>query len=317
MKLVEAFALVMRVGSLSRAQSETGVPKSTLSRLLRNLEDDLGVQLLVRSSRKLVPTEAGRVLHGHCEHLLSDVRGRWEAARQDVQEMGNANKGRLRILSDNHFATTFVCHVTRVFLTRHPDVLCELDAAGREDSPRMEDVDCYVCAEPPDLPDVVAKLVGRLTYGLFASPAYLRSHGSPSTPSDLSRHTSIGLRNPEFGGATILYSDEASQPYTSNSTITTNDYWVVKTSCVDGLGIALLPDFFVQPELKEGSLVAVLPEWKPMRKRIFCAYHRQRYIAKKLQGFIDLLTECMQDIDSVNMHTAMTPGQSVGRAEDN
>lgn len=306
-KVVEAFALIMRVGSITRAQSETGIPKSTLSRLVRNLEEDLGVQLLVRSSRKLVPTEAGRVLYGHCETLLSQVRGRWEAARQEVQDIGSASKGRLCVLTDNHFATTFLCHVTRVFLSKYPDVLCELDAAGRADSPRMEDVDCYVCAEPPDLPDVIAKVVGRLTYGLFASPAYLLRHGHPYTPADLSRHTSIGLRKSEFGEATILYSDQTSHPYSCSSAIMTNDYWVMKTSCVDGLGIALLPDFFVQPELNEGSLAPVLPAWKPMRKRIFCAYHRHRFVTKKLQGFIDLLTDSMQEIDSVNMHTAMVP----------
>lgn len=91
----------------------------------------------------------------------------------------------------------------------------------------------------------------------------------------------------------------------SNSTrIGTNDYWVMKTFCVDGLGIALLPDFFAGPEVKHGSLVPVLPDWKPERRRIFCAYQRQRYAAKKLQAFISLLTESMADIDSFNTYVA-------------
>jgi len=304
-KLVEAFALIMRAGSMTRAETETGMPKSTLSRLLRNLEEDLGVQLLVRSSRKLVPTEAGRILHSHCESLLGDLRGRWDAARREIQEMSSETKGRLRILSDNHFATTLVCHVARMYLTKYPHILCELDAAGREDSPRMEDVDCYVCADAPDLPDVVVKMVGRLSYGLFASPKYLRKRGTLASPMDLSHHTSIALRKPEVAGIPMLYSDVASHPLSSNSSIVTNDYWVMKTSCVDGLGIALLPDFFVQPEIRIGTLVPVLGQWKPARRRVFCAYPRQRYEAKKLQGFMSLLTECTQEIDSLNIHTAM------------
>ncbi|MCW5663874.1 MAG: LysR family transcriptional regulator [Piscinibacter sp.] len=304
LKLVEAFTLIMRAGSLTKAETQTGMSKATLSRLLRKLEEDLGVQLLSRSSRKVTPTDAGRAFHAHCEALLADVSGRWETARHEVQEMATGGKGRLRVLADNHFTTTFVCHVARLFLEKYPNIRCELDAAGREDSPRMEDVDCYVCAEAPDLPDVVAKLVGRLTYGLYASPSYLRANGTPTSPKELTSHISITLRKPEFAATAVLHSEKTSHPYVSRSTVGTNDYWVMKTFCVDGLGIALLPDFFAGPEVKHGSLVPVLPDWKPERRRIFCAYQRQRYAAKKLQAFISLLTESMADIDSFNTYVA-------------
>ena len=74
-----------------------------------------------------------------------------------------------------------------------------------------------------------------------------------------------------------------------------------------GLGIALLPDFFAGPEVRLGSLVPVLPEWKPERRRIFCAYQRQRYAAKKLQAFIALLSECMTDLEALNTYVAIAP----------
>lgn len=304
LKLVEAFALIMRAGSLTKAESQTGMSKATLSRLLRKLEEDLGVQLLTRSARKVVPTDAGHAFYAHCEALLSDVSGRWETARHEVQEMATGSKGRLRILADNHFTTTFVCHITRMFLEKYPNIRCELDAAGREDSPRMEDVDCYVCAEAPDLPDVVAKLVGRLTYGLYASPSYLRANGVPTNPKELTAHTSIALRMPEFASTPMLHSDKTSLPYVTRYTLSTNDYWVMKTFCVDGLGIALLPDFFVNPEVGVGSLVPVLPDWKTERRRVFVAYQRQRYAAKKLQAFIALLAESMSDIRMSNSFVA-------------
>lgn len=304
LKLVEAFALIMRAGSLTKAETQTGMSKATLSRLLRKLEEDLGVQLLTRSPRKVIPTEAGRALHAHCEALLSDVSGRWESARHEVQEMATGSKGRLRILADNHFVTTFVSNITRQFLEKHPNIRCELDAAGREDSPRMEDVDCYVCAEAPDLPDVVGKLVGRLTYGLYASPTYLQNNGAPSSPKELTAHTSITLRKPEFATTPILHSDQESQPFVSRSMVSTNDYWVMKTFCVDGLGIALLPDFFVNPEVDCGSLIPVLPAWKPERRRVYVAYQRQRFTAKKLQEFISLLADNMADIRFTSNYVA-------------
>ncbi|MBS0341621.1 MAG: LysR family transcriptional regulator [Proteobacteria bacterium] len=301
LKLVEAFTVIMRAGSLTKAESQSGMSKATLSRLLRKLEEDLGVQLLSRSSRKVTPTDAGRALHAHCEALLSDMSGRWETARNEIQEIGSGTRGRLRILSDNHFSTTFVCHVAGLFLRRHPTIRCELDAAGREDSPRIEDVDCYVCAEAPDLPDIVAKLVGRLTYGLYAGPAYLREYGVPKTPKDLAEHTAVALRKQ---APVVLHSDKTSHPLISREVVATNDYWVMKTFCVDGMGIALLPDFFARPEVKHGSLIPVLPEWKPERKRIYCAYQRQRYLAKKLQAFVALLAESAADMESFNTYVA-------------
>lgn len=307
LKLVEAFAVIMRAGSLTKAESQTGMSKATLSRLLRKLEEDLGVQLLSRSSRKVTPTDAGRALHAHCEALLADMSGRWETARHEVQEMSSGDKGRLRILADNHFTTTFVCHVARVFLNRHPNIRCELDAAGREDSPRLEDVDCYVCSDAPDLPDVVAKLVGRLTYGLYASPSYLRTHGAPKEPKELTAHTSVALRRPMNQPGIVLHSDRTSHPLVTRNVVATNDYWVMKTFCVDGVGIALLPDFFARPEVKAGSLAPVLPDWKPQRKRIYLAYQRQRYMARKLQAFVALLSESAADMESFNTYVATPP----------
>ncbi|PVX82440.1 LysR substrate binding domain-containing protein [Paraburkholderia unamae] len=102
----------------------------------------------------------------------------------------------------------------------------------------------------------------------------------------------------------MLHSQQTSQPYISRSIIETNDYWVMKTFCVDGLGIALLPDFFVQPEIRHGSLIPVLQDWKPEMQRIFCAYHRQRYGSKKLKSFIDLVTQSIVDIPTFNNYVA-------------
>lgn len=309
LKLLEAFAAIMRAGSLTKAELQTGMSKATLSRSLQKLEEELGAQLLIRSARRITPTEAGSMLHRHCEALLADVSGRWESARHEVQEVTHGGKGRLRILADNHFTTTFVCHVARLFVELNPNMVCELDAAGRSDSPRIDNVDCYICSVAPDVPDVVAKLVGRLPFGLYASPYYAEKHGIPKAPKELTAHTSISLRRTEFSDRIMLHSSEASHPYVSRFSIHTNDYWVMKTFCVDGLGIALMPDFFVQPEVDNGSLVPVLPSWKPEQKRVFCVYQRSRYASQKLRAFIDLLTKSMTDIDKLNFYLASRPLQ--------
>lgn len=122
MKLVEAFALIVRMGSLTKAEAHSGTSKATLSRHLQQLEAQLGVQLLVRTSRRVVPTEAGRSFHAHCDALLSAVSARLQAASKEVLEMNSGSRGRLCVLADNQFTTTFVSHVMRVFLESYPNV---------------------------------------------------------------------------------------------------------------------------------------------------------------------------------------------------
>lgn len=302
LKLMQSFVLIMRSGSLTRAESFSGVSKATLSRQLSRLEALLGTQLLARTSRRLVPTEAGRAYFAHCESLFDEVTGRLEAARTEVQELTAGVSGTLSLLSDTQFSTSFVCHVVRLFLEAHPNVHCRLDVAGRADAPPIDDVDCYVCAEPPDSANLVGKLLGRLSYGLYASPAYLARHGVPGSPQELERHPAIVMNESASRAEVLLLSQSQSYVLRPQPAFATNDYWVMKTFCIDGLGVALLPAFFTRPEVDRGVLVPVLADWQPEPRRIYCAFQRQRYLGRKLRAFVDLMTCCVAHIDSYNYY---------------
>jgi DNA-binding transcriptional LysR family regulator len=217
--------------------------------------------------------------------------------------MSSGGTGRLCILSDNQFLTTFVSRVVRIFLERYPSITCELHVSGRADSPDVEEVDCYVCADAPDRPNLIAKQVGRLAYGLYASPQYLAEHGRPFSPQDLNIHAAVKLRDGQ-SVQPVLRSEGVSSPYTPRFLYHTNDYWVMKTLCTQGLGIALLPDFFVVPEVRQSILVHVLPEWKPERRRVYCAYQKQRFLSKKVRAFIELVAQSIADIDSFNAYVS-------------
>lgn len=303
LRLIEAFVLVMRSGSLTHAEATSGISKATLSRQILALEQATGATLFTRAARGVLPTEAGRVFFAHCDGMLADLTGRIETACIQLQELDSGLTGVLSVMSDSVFSTTFVCHVSRLFRERYPNVECRVDVSDRLDSPSIEDVDCYVCAIPPDLPNLVGKVLGRISYGLYASPEYLRRKGTPVTPLDIARHDSITLENRGTGiRKVLLHSDKHSQPYVPKPGLSTNDYWIMKTFCVDGQGIALLPDFFVQPELSRRILVPVLPNWKPERTKIYCAYKQQRYRSRKLKEFIDLMAVSVEKMDSYNIY---------------
>ncbi|MFH0128883.1 LysR family transcriptional regulator [Variovorax sp. VaC1] len=301
--LVEAFVLVARSGSLTKAESLSGVSKATLSRQLTRLEKLLGAQLLMRSPRRITLTEAGRAFFARSEGLLDEVTGRLEAASTEIHELTTGVSGSLSLLSDTQFSTSFVCHVVKLFLESHPNVRCQLDVANGFHAPQVGDVDCYVCSEPPDAPNLVAKLLGKLNYGLYASPQYLARHGTPQAPDELSRHQSIVMKAPSGQSQVLLVSGASgSHAFRPEPAFETNDHWVMKTFCIDGLGIALLPAFFVRPEVEQGVLVPVLPQWQPEPRRIYCAYQRQRYMGQKLRDFVDLMARCVVDIDSYNYY---------------
>ncbi|WP_028223711.1 LysR family transcriptional regulator, partial [Paraburkholderia oxyphila] len=310
-RLIAAFSLVMRSGSLTQAEAVSGISKATLSRQLQVLEEALGATLFNRRARGMSPTEAGRAFHVHCEQILVDVSGRLELARAQLQEIGSGIGGELSIKADSEFSTTFAAHVAKLFVARHPNVKLNLDIADYPGCIQAEDVDGYICAELPDLPDLVGKLLGHINYGLYASPSYLKRKGTPVTPMDLACHDSIVIRATSAGkDILMLHSQDGIQPYLPNANVTTNDRWIMKTFCIDGFGIGLLPDFFVQPELSRQLLVPVLPEWKPKPRRIYCAYQKQRFAGRKLRDLLTLMDECIEDIDTCSSYVGRSSAGS-------
>lgn len=305
LKLIEAFVLIARSGTMSGAESVSGVPKATLSRQMLKLEEELGIQLLQRTPRRVIATEAGLAFYKRCESILSDFSTGLEAARTEIHDLSIGLSGKLSVLTDSEFSTTFACHVTSLFLDRYPNVQCELEIARKINLQEMEVVDCYICSTPPAIPDMIGKLLGRISYGLYASPGYLSDKGEPQLPRDLSEHHAIVLKGASTSREkTVLHAPDATHPYHVRSSILTNDYWVMKAFCVNGHGIALLPDFFAKPEVSGGFLVPVLAAWKPEMKKVYCAYQRQRYMGTKLRSFVDLMASCIDNLASYSAYVA-------------
>lgn len=302
LRLVETFVLLMDAGSLTRAEALSGIPKATLSRQLAKLEHELGTQLFLRSNRRMAPTEAAKTFLLHGRQVLDEVSAGLDQARVAVQNLAEGIAGDVRVLTSNYFSTSFVCQVMRAFAQRHPQVRCHVELVGDRLEALPEAVDCYVCTHLPSQANVVAKRLGRLNYHLFASPRYLRQHGMPTHPRELHRHQAILLDEPGADPVWHLMAREGNYDLAPAQPTTTNDPWVLKTFAIDGFGIALLPDYFCRPEQEAGSLVPVLPEWRPKPMPVFCVYPKQRYLGKKLRALLDVMDECFTRIDTLQYY---------------
>jgi len=302
LRLVETFVLLMDAGSLTRAEALSGIPKATLSRQLAKLEHDLGTQLFLRSNRRMAPTEAAKTFLLHSRHVLDEVSAGLDQARVAVQNLAEGIAGDVRVLTSNYFSTSFVCQVMRAFAQRHPQVRCHVDLVGDRLEALPEAVDCYVCTHLPSQANVVAKRLGRLNYRLFASPRYLRQHGMPAHPRELHRHQAILLEEPGADPVWPLMARDGNYDVAPAQPTTTNDPWVLKTFAIDGFGIALLPDYFCRPEQEAGSLVPVLPDWRPKPMPVYCVYRKQRYPGKKLRALLEVMDDSFAKIETLQVY---------------
>ncbi|WP_454740431.1 LysR family transcriptional regulator [Cupriavidus necator] len=302
LKMVEAFALVMRHGSLTSAENASGVPKATLRRHLMRLESTLGVQLFVRTAGKPVPTEAARDFYANCTRLLGELQAGLEQASLAARELGGGERGHLSIVATSHLSTSYVNHVLRRYVQTHPEVVCHVDLVSDSSAAIGDDIDCYVCSVPRTDLELAARLLGRLTYRLYASEAYVDAHGAPATPGDLARHKLL-VQDEQRGEISLRTGDGAWQALGQlKIAASSNDLWVVKTMAARDHGIALLPKFFVHGEVAAGSLQPILPQWEAPSLPVYCMYPRQRFMNRKLRAFIDMMVDSFGKIESCSYY---------------
>jgi DNA-binding transcriptional LysR family regulator len=304
LKLIEAFVLAMRHGSLSAAETHSGIPKATLSRLISRLEESLGVQLFQRSARRAVPTEAGRQFYVHSQRLLDSVNAEFEEAKAVVQNLADGNSGELSIVTVSCLSSSYVTHILSRYMELHPAVVCRLDIVCDPTPTRADNVDCYVSTAPPADPNLTTFLLGKLKCRLFASPAYVKKFGMPRAPSDLIHHKCLVLQR-NLSDVTIRLTSydqivECEIPVGGS----TNDYWIMKTMAIDGYGVAALPDFFARPEVEAGTLLPVLAEWEAPALPVYCAYPKRRLLGRKVSGLIDLMIESFEQIGVIHFYVA-------------
>lgn len=304
LKLIEAFVFAMRYGSLSAAEAHSGVPKATLSRLIARLEESLGAELLLRSARGTVPTEAGRQFYERAQRMLDAVTAEYEAAAAEVQNLASDVCGELRIATPSYLSSSFVTYVASRYMQRHPNIVCRLTLVSDPVTEVSRDIDCYVASTPPVAQHMTSQLLGTLRLRLFASPGYLERHGAPSVPADLARHKALILKRHAPNVALQLSSDAGTESCVVPVASSTNDYWILKSMAIDGYGIAVLPEFFARPEVESGMLQPVLPSWEAPALPIYYTYHTQRQIGRKLSVLIDMMSDTFARIDELHLYVA-------------
>lgn len=283
---------VVELGSFTRAAAALGRHKATVSDQVAALEQALGVVLLTRTTRTVVPTTEGLDYARKAALILAQLDEADAALRTTVRHP----QGVLRVEMPTPIGHVLVVPEVHHFLTRYPRVSLELNCNDRRSDLIQDGVDCVLRAG--ELPDssLVCRPLGRLEFALYASPAYLARQGVPKDPEDLSRHQFIGYRNAADQRPQAVQLSQGPRTVTVNASmrLVVSDAVSVVRAAVAGLGVVHATSFAVSRHLRAGALVPVLPEWQGRRVPLSLLATRGRFRTARVQVFMDWLQELLQ-----------------------
>ncbi len=281
------FAKVLESGSFSKAAQQLGLAKSSVSKKISALEQELGVRLLQRSTRQLRVTEEGQSLYEHCLRIQQEL----EEARAELAGFRDKPRGTLRISAPPLWGQTWLAQRLPEFLSRYPDVAIDLRLTEHYSDLIAEGFDLAI--RIGELPDstLIARSLGMIRPILCASRDYLEAHGHPRTPRDLEQHNCIFWR-PE-GRPRLTHWEFSKGSKVSRVKIdgnfASNDVIAIKAAILHGAGITLLPSHLLQQELEQGELRELLPEYRMPEIPVYLLYPQRRQLPAKVRVFLDYL----------------------------
>ena len=284
------FANVVEKGGFAAAGRALSLPKSLLSRHVRQLEDRLGVRLIQRTSRQFVVTDVGQAFYRRARAALDEM----EAAEAEVRCHTGSLSGRVRLSCTVGMARYALGDILTGFLLENPGVEVTQNVTNEQLNLVEAGLDLALRGHVGALPDsnFVQRTIARAPWFLFASPAYLERAGTPSTPADLERHVGlkVGWRR-ELGEWSLQGPKGARYSVHFRPRLCSDDMSTLKTAAAAGLGIVALPGYICRPELREGKLVCVLPDWLAADAQISLLKPTSRGALPVVQALAEHLTK--------------------------
>jgi DNA-binding transcriptional LysR family regulator len=283
LETMRLFTRIVERRSFTEAAYDTGVPRSTVTTVIRQLEERLGVRLLQRTTRTVRPTLDGEAYYQRCLVILADIEDAEGAFS------GAEPKGMLRIDVQGTLARHFLMPGLPDFFERYPGLELTMSESDRWIDPVQEGVDCVLrYGQLPDS-DLVARRVAVLRRVTCATPAYLRRFGEPKSPDDLSGHRIVGLRSLTTGSIRALefMVDGVERNITVPAAISVTGPESYLTALRLGLGMAQVPCFHAEEDFAAGSLVEVLSDAPPPSAQVSLLYPRSRQLSPRVRVFLD------------------------------
>jgi len=284
---MRVYSRVVERRSFTAAAEDTGLPRSTVTDAVKQLEARLGVQLLQRTTRHVSPTLDGEAYYQRCLSILADIEDAEGAFA------GAKPKGMLRVDVHGTLARHFVLPSLPSFLETYPDIEFYMSEGDRLVDLVREGIDCVLRVGIPQDSDMIARRVAMLEEVTLASPAYLERHGMPEHPDRLDGHRMVGFRSSATGALMPLefIVDGKVREITIPATISVNAAESLHAAARCGLGIIQVPRYHIERYLASGELVQILADYPLTETPVSLLYPRNRQLSPRVRVFIDWLVK--------------------------
>lgn len=279
------FARVVEDGGFTAAARTLRVPKSSVSRSVALLEEELGVRLLQRTTRKVELTEAGRVFYDRASRALAGL----EDAEAAVSDLQASLRGTLRVTAPADAGAGILAPLIARFVERHPGVHVECVLTARVVDLIAEGIDFAFRASKIADSSLVARRLLTRDGAVYAAPSYLARRGAPERVADLAAHDCVMFRADQGRSRWALTGPRGEEVVEVHGPMSADDFAFVHQAALRGVGIALLPQFIAQPSTARAELTRVLPEHVGLRGLWHLVYPSSRYLPRRAAVFRDFV----------------------------
>ncbi len=285
--LFRIFLRVVECASFTRAADTLGMPRSSVSAAVQELEARIGVRLLHRTTRRVSPTQDGLAFYDRCQRVVSDVEDTENLFRQTDAHLS----GRLRIDVPGRIGRLIIAPALPAFLDRYPQIDIVLGVTDRAVDLVEDSVDCVLRVGPLSDSGLIARAIGKLPLINVASRAYLDRHGVPHSPEDLGAHWAVNYASPSSGRVEDWEWIEEGVLRTRpmRGRVTVNSAEASIACCLAGLGLIQIPAYDVRSHLAAGELVEIMPGHQAEALPMALLYSHRQHLSRRLQVFADWL----------------------------
>ena len=288
---IVVFTKVVETKSFTGAAEQLGLPKSTVSRKLAQLEERLGVRLVQRTTRKLALTDIGEAYYARCARIVADVA----AAEQLVMDMQSTPRGRVRVTAPIDLSTKYLGTIISEFLAAHGDVFVELEATDRIVDLIEEGFDLAIRFGQLPESTLIARKLCSSGGMLVASPAYLAKRGTPTNIEELDEHDRcLFTPTPRVQSWPLVDGDDqTAYEFGRPARFASNNVGAVYAAVLAGTGIGHMSEFMAACDIHSGRLVHVLPAWRGRSFDVHAVYPARQNLPPRLSLFIEFLQKAM------------------------
>lgn len=287
---LSSFLAVVRAGSFVGAADATGFSKAAISRHVGDLEERLGVRLLHRTTRRLSMTDEGQRFQARAADLVAAL----DELEAETTSSGGEATGVLRINAPLTFGNLHLAPLWPRFTAAHPRVSLDITLNDRVVDLVEEGYDMAIrIATLPDS-QLVSRVLATTRVVLCASPAYLAAHGTPLHPHQLADHQVLSYTYWTGGDTWRFSGPDGDVEVRVRPRIHTNSGDTCRIAALQGQGIVFQPDFLVGPDLRRGSLVELMPQYRSIELGIHAVYATRKHLPLKTRHLVDFLVEAFR-----------------------